>query len=103
MFLFFVALTFLAFFLYRSRNSLSKYLLDELRFSFKFYLTEKNSQKIYENRIELTQSLQRLNDTILKKAKDDRDELRKTLKEFESSFVKNVETFNTIQKRNSIR
>ena len=47
--LFFVALAFLAFFLYRSRNSLSKYLLDELRVQLQkeFYLTEKNSQKTY--------------------------------------------------------
>ena len=98
---FFVALVFLVFFLYRSRNSLSKFLLDELRGQLQkefLFNREELSKNLHENRIELTQSLQRLNDTILIKAKDDRDELRKTLKEFESSFVKNVETFNTIQK-----
>ena len=99
--LFFVALASLVFFLYRSRNSLSKFLLDELRGQLQkefLFNREELSKNLHENRIELTQSLQRLNDTILIKAKDDRDELRKTLKEFESSFVKNVETFNTIQK-----
>ena len=47
--LFFVILAFAAFFLYRSRNSLSKYVLDELRGQLQksFFLTEKNSQKIY--------------------------------------------------------
>ena len=99
--LFFVALASLVFFLYRSRNSLSKFLLDELRGQLQkefLFNREELSKNLHENRIELTQSLQSLNDTILKKAKDDRDELRKTLKEFESSFVKNVETFNTVQK-----
>ena len=103
--LFFVALAFLAFFLYRSRNSLSKYLLDELRVQLQkefLFNREELSKNLHENRIELTQSLQRLNDTILKKAKDDRYELRNTLKEFESSFVKNVETFNTTQKDKKI-
>ena len=99
--LFFVALASSLFFLYRSRNSLSKFLLDELRGQLQkefLFNREELSKNLHENRIELTQSLQSLNDTILKKAKDDRDELRKTLKEFESSFVKNVETFNTVQK-----
>ena len=99
--LFFVALASSLFFLYRSRNSLSKFLLDELRGQLQkefLFNREELSKNLHENRIELTQSLQRLNDTILIKAKDDRDELRKTLKEFESSFVKNVETFNTVQK-----
>ena len=99
--LFFVALAFLVFFLYMNRNSLSKYLLDKLRGQLQkefLYNREELSKNLHDNRIELTQSLQRLNDTILKKAKDDREELKNTLKEFESSFVKNVDTFNTIQK-----
>ena len=76
-----IILASLVFFLYRSRNSLSKYLLDELRGQLQkefLFNREELSKNLHENRIELTQSLQRLNDTILKKAKDDRDELRKT-------------------------
>ena len=99
--LFFIVLVFAAFFLYKSRNFLSKYVLDELRAQLQkefLFNREELSKNLLENRVELTQSLQILNDTILKKAKDDRYELRNTLKEFESSFVKNVETFNTTQK-----
>ena len=59
---------------------------------------EELSKRLKENRDELTQSLERLNETIVKKAKDDREELRATLKEFEESFSKNVEAFNRLQK-----
>ena len=51
-----------------------------------------------ENRNEFTQNFERLNETLLKKAKDDREELRRTLKDFETSFSKSVESFNTTQK-----
>ena len=57
------------------------------------------SKNLKENRNELTQSIERLNETLIKKAKDDREELRNTLKDFEASFTKNVESFNNIQKQ----
>ncbi|MGA0316143.1 MAG: DNA recombination protein RmuC [Flavobacteriaceae bacterium] len=64
-----------------------------------FLLNREELSKISkENRNELMQSLERLNETLTKKAKDDRDELRTTLKDFEASFSKNVEAFNTLQK-----
>ena len=40
-----------------------------------------------------------MNETLIKKAKDDREELRTTLKDFEASFTKNVESFNALQKQ----
>ena len=64
-----------------------------------FLLNREELSKISkENRNELIQSLERLNETLTKKAKDDREELRTTLKDFEASFSKNVEAFNTLQK-----
>ncbi len=60
---------------------------------------EELSKNLKENRNELTQSIERLNETLIKKAKDDREELRNTLKDFEASFTKNVESFNNIQKQ----
>ena len=59
---------------------------------------EELSKNLKENRNELIQSIERLNETLTKKAKDDRQELRTTLKDFEATFAKNVETFNTLQK-----
>ena len=59
---------------------------------------EELSKNLKENRNELIQSIERLNETLTKKAKDDREELRTTLKDFEATFAKNVETFNTLQK-----
>lgn len=59
---------------------------------------EELSKNSKEDRNELMQSLERLNETLTKKAKDDREELRTTLKDFEASFSKNVEAFNTLQK-----
>ena len=59
---------------------------------------EELSKNLKENRNELIQSIERLNETLTKKAKDDREELRSTLKDFEATFAKNVETFNTLQK-----
>ena len=59
---------------------------------------EELSKNLKENRNELIQSIDRLNETLSKKAKDDREELRTTLKDFEATFSKNVETFNTLQK-----
>ena len=60
---------------------------------------EELSKNLKENRNELTQSIERLNETLIKKAKDDREEFRNTLKDFEASFTKNVESFNNIQKQ----
>jgi len=60
---------------------------------------EELSKNLKENRNELTQSIERLNETLIKKAKDDREELRTTLKDFEASFTKNVESFNALQKQ----
>jgi DNA recombination protein RmuC len=59
---------------------------------------EELSKNLKENRNELIQSIERLNQTLTKKAKEDREELRTTLKDFEATFTKNVETFNTLQK-----
>ena len=59
---------------------------------------EELSKNLKENRNELIQSIERLNETLLKKAKDDREELRTTLKDFEITFSKNVEAFNILQK-----
>tara|TARA_B100000768_G_C11244155_1_gene360991 strand:- start:184 stop:1407 length:1224 start_codon:yes stop_codon:yes gene_type:complete len=56
------------------------------------------SRNLKENRNEFTLSFERLNETLLKKAKDDREELRTTLKDFETSFSKSVESFNATQK-----
>ena len=60
---------------------------------------EELSKNLKENRNELAQSIERVNETLIKKAKDDREELRNTLKDFEASFTKNVESFNNIQKQ----
>ena len=60
---------------------------------------EELSKNLKENRNELTHSIERLNENLIKKAKDDREELRTTLKDFEASFTKSVESFNTIQKQ----
>ena len=59
---------------------------------------EELSKNLKENINELILSIERLNETLSKKAKDDREELRLTLKDFEASFSKNVETFNRLQK-----
>ena len=59
---------------------------------------EELSKNLKENRNELIQSIERLNETLLKKAKDDREEIRMTLKDFEITFSKNVEAFNILQK-----
>jgi len=61
---------------------------------------EELSKNLKENRTELIQiqAIERLNETLSKKAKDDREELRNTLKDFEEAFSKNVESFNKLQK-----
>ncbi len=59
---------------------------------------EELAKNLQENRKELTQSIDQLNETLIRKAKEDREELRITLKDFQASFSKNVETFNNLQK-----
>lgn len=91
----------LAYLLFKSRNSEGKDVEEMLRIQFQkeFLINrEELSKNLQENRNELTRSFERLNETLLKKAKDDREELRTTLKDFQASFAKNVETFNTLQK-----
>ena len=60
---------------------------------------EELSKNFRENRIEFTQSIERLSEALLKKAKEDRDELRLTLKDFQEAFSKNVKEFNELQKQ----
>ena len=96
-----LSLILLIFLILKSKAGESKDLEEILRAQFqKEFLTnrEELSKNLQENRNELTHSFERLNETLLKKAKDDREELRITLKDFQASFSKNVETFNTVQK-----
>ena len=51
---------------------------------------EELTKNLRENRLEITQSMERLNEVLAKKAKEDREELRTTLKDFQESFSKNV-------------
>ena len=60
---------------------------------------EELQRSLRENRLELSQSLDRLIETIAKKAKEDREEQRTTLKDFQEAFSKNVQAFNELQKR----
>ena len=59
---------------------------------------EELQRNLREIRLELTQSLDRLVETIAKKAKEDREEQRTTLKDFQEAFSKNVKEFNELQK-----
>lgn len=60
---------------------------------------EELQRNLRENRLELSQSLDRLIETIAKKAKEDREEQRTTLKDFQDAFSKNVQAFNELQKQ----
>ncbi len=60
---------------------------------------EELQRSLRENRLELSQSLDRLIETISKKAKEDREEQRTTLKDFQEAFSKNVQAFNELQKQ----
>ena len=51
-----------------------------------------------DNRIELSQRMEGLGELLAKKAKEDREELRQTLKDFQEVFSKNVAAFNELQK-----
>ena len=52
-----------------------------------------------DNRIELSQRMEGLGELLAKKAKEDREELRQTLKDFQEVFSKNVAAFNELQKK----
>jgi DNA recombination protein RmuC len=60
---------------------------------------EELAKNFRENRIEFTQSIDRLTESLLKKAKEDREEQRLTLKDFQEAFSKNVKEFNELQKQ----
>ncbi|MGC6423166.1 MAG: DNA recombination protein RmuC [Flavobacteriaceae bacterium] len=60
---------------------------------------EEMQRSLRENRLELTQSLDRLVESLGKKAKEDRQEQRHTLKDFQDVFTKNVQAFNDLQKQ----
>ena len=87
------------FLIFRKQTSHSgQQLQEKLREEF-----DKNRQELQrslrENRLELSQSLDRLIETIAKKAKEDREEQRTTLKDFQEAFSKNVQAFNELQKQ----
>ena len=91
----------LLYLLYRGQGSSG--LTGELRELIKgeFYQNRVELTKnLRENRLEITQSIERLNELLAKKAKEDREELRTTLKDFQESFSKNVTAFNELQKQN---
>ena len=91
----------LLYLLYREQGSSG--LTGELRELIKgeFYQNRVELTKnLRENRLEITQSIERLNEVLAKKAKEDREELRTTLKDFQESFSKNVTAFNELQKQN---
>ena len=50
---------------------------------------EELTKNLRETRLEITQNVGRLNELLAKKAKDDREELRINLKDFQDSFCKN--------------
>tara|TARA_B100000902_G_C27265843_1_gene893454 strand:- start:332 stop:1615 length:1284 start_codon:yes stop_codon:yes gene_type:complete len=58
------------------------------------------TKNLRETRLEITQSMERLNKVLAIKAKEDREELRTRLKDFQDSFSKNVSAFNELQKQN---
>ena len=97
----FLSLIFLVYLILKSKPGNSNEFEEVLRNQFQkeFLINrEELSKNLQENRNELTRNFERLNETLLKKAKDDREELRNTLKDFQASFSKNVETFNLLQK-----
>ncbi|MGA0431665.1 MAG: DNA recombination protein RmuC [Flavobacteriaceae bacterium] len=69
-----------------------------LRLEFNLH-REELAKNFRENRIEFTQSIERLTESLLKKAKEDREEQRLTLKDFQEAFSKNVKEFNELQKQ----
>jgi DNA recombination protein RmuC len=95
------ALTFglLLFLLFRKQGNsgMSAEMRDLIKGEF-YQNREELTKNLRETRLEITQSMERLNEVLAKKAKEDREELRTTLKDFQEAFSKNVTAFNELQK-----
>ncbi len=94
-----LALLFFMLFKKQGKENLSMELRELIKVEF-FQNREELNNNLRETRLEITQSIERLNEVLSKKAKEDRDELRNTLKDFQESFSKNVTAFNELQKQN---
>ena len=94
-----LALLFFLFFKKQDKVNLSGELRELIKGEF-YQNREELNKNLRETRLEITQSIERLNEVLSKKAKEDRDELRNTLKDFQESFSKNVTAFNELQKQN---
>ena len=96
-----LSLVLLIFLLFKKQDkaNLNKELTELIKGEF-FQNREELTKNLRETRLEITQSIERLNEVLSKKAKEDRDELRNTLKDFQESFSKNVTAFNDLQKQN---
>ena len=94
-----LALLFFLLFKKQDKVNLSGELRELIKVEF-YQNREELNKNLRETRLEITQSIERLNEVLSKKAKEDRDELRNTLKDFQESFSKNVTAFNELQKQN---
>ena len=94
-----LALLFFLLFKKQDKVNLSGELRELIKVEF-YQNREELNKNLRETRLEITQSIERLNEVLSKKAKEDRDELRNTLKDFQESFYKNVTDFNELQKQN---
>ena len=94
-----LALLFFLFFKKQDKVNLSGELRELIKGEF-YQNREELNKNLRETRLEITQTIERLNEVLSKKAKEDRDELRNTLKDFQESFSKNVAAFNDLQKQN---
>ena len=96
-----LSLVLLIFLLFKKQDkaNLTRELTELIKVEF-YQNREELTKNLRETRLEITQSIERLNEVLLKKAKEDRDELRNTLKDFQESFSKNVTAFNDLQKQN---
>ena len=94
-----LALLFFLLFKKQDKANLSGELRELIKVEF-YQNREELNKNLRETRLEITQSIERLNEVLSKKAKEDRDELRNTLKDFQESFSKNVTAFNELQKQN---
>ena len=94
-----LGLLFFLFFKKQDKINLSGELRELIKGEF-YQNREELNKNLRETRLEITQSIERLNEVLSKKGKEDRDELRNTLKDFQESFSKNVTAFNELQKQN---
>ena len=83
----------------KENNDFSSDLKELIKSEF-FQNREELTKNLRSTRLEITESMERLNIVLSKKAKDDREELRITLKDFQDAFSKNINAFNEIQKQN---